>query len=143
MGWQEPCIVLLQSCRGYDRQPVDWNKDTKKPGRTTYIIFWLHNPPIVIQLRKRGKERHKMAWKITRYWHNADANYVGKKIHMFAAVAAITFVVINLAVSVYIHTVKKSISCHIKYNWIFLKKILILIFGSVLGAGMSKFNVLF
>ena len=61
---------------------------------------------------------------------------------MFTAVAAITFVMINLAVSVLIHTVKKIIICHIKYNLIF-KRILIFIFGSVLGANMSKFNVLF
>ena len=38
---------------------------------------------------------------------------------MFAAVATITFVTRNLAVSVYIHTVKKIIISHIKYNWFF------------------------
>ena len=34
---------------------------------------------------------------------------------MFAAVAVISFVMKNLAVSVYIHTVKKSIISYIKY----------------------------
>ena len=62
---------------------------------------------------------------------------------MFVAIAVITFVMINLAVSVYIHIVKESISCHIKYNWIFMKKLFIFIFGGVLGANMSNFDVLF
>ena len=62
---------------------------------------------------------------------------------MFAVIAAIAFVMINLAVYVYIHTVKKRIRLHIKYKGILKKIILIFTFGSVLGANMSKFNVLF
>ena len=57
-----------------------------------------------------------MAWKIPSYWHNPDAKSVKKRLHIFAVVVMIMFVMINLDVSVYIHTVKKIISCSIKYN---------------------------
>ena len=83
-----------------------------------------------------------MAWNIPISWHNPDAKYVGRNMHMIVAIVVINFFMINMAVSVYIHTTKKSTSCHIKYNWIFMKKILIFIFGGVLGANMSKFNIL-
>ena len=55
---------------------------------------------IVIQQRTRRKEIHKMALKIPISWNNPDAKYIGKKLHMFASIATIALVMINMNVSV-------------------------------------------
>ena len=47
---------------------------------------------VVLQLRRREKEIHQITWYIPISWHNPDAKYVGQKLHMFAAVVVITFV---------------------------------------------------
>ena len=57
-----------------------------------------------------------MDWQIPSSWKNQDAKSVGQKRHVFAAVAVITFVMKNMAVSVQIYTVNKSIIPHMDYE---------------------------
>ena len=61
-------------------------------------------------LNKKNRER------CTSSCHNTYAKSVGKKQHMFEEVAEITFAMINMDVSISIHTSKKIINCCIKYN---------------------------
>ena len=51
-------------------------------------------------INKKNSKRHQMACYIPNSWHNQDEKYVEKKLHMFSAVAEITFVMKNLDVYV-------------------------------------------